>query len=207
MQRLYKDAHPQRLYYILQIVNRKYISKKSPLPFSRTKRIFIFHNESGDLKIMYTILMLLIILAGIFMTIAILMQNPKGGGLSSAFGGAGGGFGSMLGVRHASDILAKTTWGLAIGMTVLIFMLNMFFLPTQGTEESIIQRGSADQPMTPVQKSQQMQTQQPTQTPAGQTPAGQTPAGQTPAGQTPGQQAPGRNTPAQTPPSDNAPGK
>lgn len=108
---------------------------------------------------MFTFLMLLIVLVGILMTIAILMQNPKGGGLSSAFGGASGGVGSMLGVRHASDILAKTTWGLAIAMVVLIFALNMFFLPTEATQESIIQRQSADAPMSPMQKQEQMQQQ------------------------------------------------
>ncbi len=108
---------------------------------------------------MFTFLLLLIVLIGVVMTISILMQNPKGGGLSSAFGGAGGGMGSMLGVRHASDILAKTTWGLAIAMTVLIFAVNMFFLPSEATQDSIIQRSAADAPITPMQKQEQMQQQ------------------------------------------------
>lgn len=108
---------------------------------------------------MFTFLLLLIVLIGAVMTVAILMQNPKGGGLSSAFGGASGGMSSMLGVRHASDILAKTTWGLAIAMVVLIFAVNMFFLPSEGTQDSIIQRSAADAPMTPMQKQQQMQEQ------------------------------------------------
>lgn len=128
---------------------------------------------------MFTFLLLLIVLIGAVMTIAILMQNPKGGGLSSAFGGAGGGMGSVLGVRHASDILAKTTWGLAIAMVVLIFAVNMFFLPTEGTQESIIQRSAADAPMTPMQKQQQMQEQaQPQQAPAEGQPQEQAPAPQ-----------------------------
>ncbi len=108
---------------------------------------------------MFTFLLLLIVLIGVVMTISILMQNPKGGGLSSAFGGASGGMGSMLGVRHASDILAKTTWGLAIAFTILIFAVNMFFLPTEGTQDSIIQRQSTDAPITPMQKQEQMQQQ------------------------------------------------
>ena len=128
---------------------------------------------------MFTFLLLLIVLIGAVMTIAILMQNPKGGGLSSAFGGAGGGMGSVLGVRHASDILAKTTWGLAIAMVVLIFAVNMFFLPTEGTQESIIQRSAADAPMTPMQKQQQMQEQaQPQEAPAQGQPQEQAPAPQ-----------------------------
>ncbi len=108
---------------------------------------------------MFTFLLLLIVLIGVVMTISILMQNPKGGGLSSAFGGAGGGVGSMLGVRHASDILAKTTWGLAIAFTILIFAVNMFFLPTEGTQDSIIQRQASDAPISPMQKQEQMQQQ------------------------------------------------
>ncbi|PLX33448.1 MAG: preprotein translocase subunit SecG [Ignavibacteria bacterium] len=108
---------------------------------------------------MFTVLMLIIILISILITVTILMQNPKGGGLSSAFGGASGGMGSMLGVRHASDILAKTTWGLAITLTILIFAVNMFFLPSEGTQESIIQRNAAEAPLSPVEKQQQMQQQ------------------------------------------------
>jgi preprotein translocase subunit SecG len=122
---------------------------------------------------MYIFLMLLIILIGVVMTVGILMQNPKGGGLSSAFGGAGGGMGSMLGVRHASNILVKTTWGLAIAMTVLIFLLNMFFLPVEGTQDSIIQRGSVDQPISPVEKSEQMQAPPQQAQPQQQAPADQ----------------------------------
>lgn len=124
---------------------------------------------------MFTILMILILLIGIVMTATILMQNPKGGGLSSAFGGASGGFGSMLGVRHASDILAKTTWGLAIAMTVLIFAVNMFFLPSEGTQESIIQRSASEQPISPMEKQQQMeqQAQPPAEGGQQQAPAGQ----------------------------------
>ena len=123
---------------------------------------------------MFTFLMILIVLLGSVMTAAILMQNPKGGGLSSAFGGAGGGMGSMLGVRHASDILAKATWGLATAMVVLIFAVNMFFLPSEATQESIIQRQSSEAPISPMQKQEQMQQQaQPQQAPAQQAPAQQ----------------------------------
>jgi preprotein translocase subunit SecG len=141
---------------------------------------------------MFTFLIFVIVLIGILMTVTILMQNPKGGGLSSAFGGASGGVGSMLGVRHASDILAKTTWGLAIAFTVLIFAVNMFFLPTEATQDSVIQRSAAEAPMTPMQKQEQMQqqAQQPAQ---GQPAQGQPAQGQPAQGQpTQGQPAQGQ---------------
>lgn len=122
---------------------------------------------------MFTVLMLIIILISVMITVAILMQNPKGGGLSSAFGGASGGMGSMLGVRHASDILAKTTWGLAITFTILIFAVNMFFLPSEGTQESIIQRSAGEAPMSPAQQQQQMQQQAPAPTEQAPAPTGE----------------------------------
>lgn len=135
---------------------------------------------------MFYVLMILLILIGVMMTLTILMQNPKGGGLSSAFGGAS--VGSMLGVRHASDILAKTTWGLSIAFVVIIFMVNLFFLPSEGTRQSVIRGVESQQPVTPMQGAQQMQQQaqpaqqqpaqqqaQPAQQPA-QQPAPQTPA-------------------------------
>jgi len=130
---------------------------------------------------MFTVLMILIILISIAITATVLMQNPKGGGLSSAFGGSSGGLGTMLGVRHASDILAKTTWGLSIAFVVLIFAVNMFFLPTQGTQESIIQRQAGEAPISPMEKQQQMQDQAASPTGAEQAPP--PPGGQTaPAG-------------------------
>ncbi|MBE0645355.1 MAG: preprotein translocase subunit SecG [Bacteroidetes bacterium] len=125
---------------------------------------------------MFTLLMLVIVVIGVVMTISILMQNPKGGGLSSAFGGASGGVGSMLGVRHASDILAKTTWGLAIAFTVLIFAVNMFFLPTEGTQDSIIQRQASTEPISPMQKQEQMQQQMQQEQPQTAQPQGEQPA-------------------------------
>ncbi len=107
---------------------------------------------------MFTVLMIIIIFLGLAMTAVILMQNPKGGGLSSAFGGSGG-VGSMLGVRHASDILAKATWWMAGIFIVLSVLVNMFFLPTAGTQESVIQRAAQEAPITPMEGQQQMQQQ------------------------------------------------
>jgi preprotein translocase subunit SecG len=124
---------------------------------------------------MYIVLMVLIILVGFIITAVVLMLNSKGGGLSGAFGGAGAGVGSMLGVRRASDVLAKTTW-IAAGIFVfLIFVLNLFFLPTEGTEESVIQRTAAERPLTPAERAKQQPAQpmQPQQQPAQQQPAQQ----------------------------------
>jgi preprotein translocase subunit SecG len=131
---------------------------------------------------MFIVLMILTIIVGTLMAIVILMQSSKGQGLSGAFGGASGGVGTMLGVRRASDVLAKATWVLAGVFVFLIFLINLAFLPTATTEESIIQRSAAEQPISPVER-QQMQQQ-----PGGQQPGGQQPGGQQPGGQQPQQQ-------------------
>jgi len=131
--------------------------------------------DHGDF--MFYFLMILSIIVGALMTVVILMQNSKGQGLSGAFGGAAG-VGSVLGVRHASDVLAKATWVLAGTLVFIIFLINMFFLPSAATEESIIQRSSAETPMSPAQRQQQAPAQQ---APAQQAPVQQTPTQQAPA--------------------------
>jgi len=55
--------------------------------------------------------------------LVILVQNPKGGGLSSAFGGDSP---QMLGgVKKTTDFLDKATWGLVIGLFALVIAMNM----------------------------------------------------------------------------------
>jgi preprotein translocase subunit SecG len=135
---------------------------------------------------MFWFLMTLIILIGAMMTVVILMQSSKGQGLSGAFGGAGG-VGSMLGVRRAADVLSNATWILSGAFVVLIFAVNMFFLPSGGTQESIILKSMQEQPINgaqrpsaPPQGQQPAQQQQPTQqqqpAPQQAPPAGQQPA-------------------------------
>ena len=51
-----------------------------------------------------------------------MVQNPKGGGLSSSFGGGGGQ--SLGGVQNTNNFLDRTTWTLAIAMFALILLSN-----------------------------------------------------------------------------------
>ena len=59
-----------------------------------------------------------------------MIQNPKGGGLSSAFGGGN----QIMGARKTSDFLEKTTWMLAI-ILVSLALLSNFAIPRASTEE------------------------------------------------------------------------
>ena len=51
-----------------------------------------------------------------------MVQNPKGGGLSSSFGGSSQQLG---GVQKTSDFLDRSTWILAAFLLVLILLSNL----------------------------------------------------------------------------------
>ena len=80
---------------------------------------------------MLTFVMFLIIVVAILLTLIILAQNPKGGGLSSQFGGSGSS-NQMMGVKRTTDLLEKITWGFAIALVVL--SLSSSFLIGTATE-------------------------------------------------------------------------
>jgi len=52
-----------------------------------------------------------------FLIAAVLIQNPKGGGVDSTFGGSQAN--QMFGVARSADLIEKATWGLAIALFVL----------------------------------------------------------------------------------------
>lgn len=81
---------------------------------------------------MYTAAIILIIILSIFLVFAVLVQNSKGGGLSNQFSGNSS---QLMGVKKTSDLLEQITWGLAIGVMVLI--LSTSFLLGQPSEEGI----------------------------------------------------------------------
>ena len=64
---------------------------------------------------MYTLIIVLILLASVLMVGIVLIQESKGGGLASGFSASN----QIMGVRKTTDFLEKATWGLAIAMVVL----------------------------------------------------------------------------------------
>ena len=70
---------------------------------------------------MYTVLLILAILVCVLLAIIVLVQNPKGGGLSSNFSSSS----QLLGVQKTGDILEKGTWVLAITLMVLSLGINV----------------------------------------------------------------------------------
>ena len=59
---------------------------------------------------MYLLFVVLMVLAAILMCFVVLVQNSKGGGLSSSFASSN----QIMGVRKTTDFIEKLTWGLAI---------------------------------------------------------------------------------------------
>jgi preprotein translocase subunit SecG len=76
---------------------------------------------------MYFALVIIAILVCALLALFILIQNPKGGGLSSGFSGSN----TIMGVQRTGDFLEKGTWFLAISLMVLAILVNMV-IPKSG---------------------------------------------------------------------------
>ena len=59
---------------------------------------------------------ILISLISILLMGAVLIQNPKGGGVDSTFGGAQAN--QMFGASKSTDFIEKVTWGLAAALFI-----------------------------------------------------------------------------------------
>ena len=72
---------------------------------------------------MLALIVTLITITAILLVLIILAQNPKGGGLSSQFGGSG--TSQIMGVKRTTDLLEKITWGFSIALVVLTLITNL----------------------------------------------------------------------------------
>ena len=82
---------------------------------------------------MYLLFLILILIASVLMCFIVLIQNSKGGGLASGFASSN----QIMGVRKTTDLLEKTTWGLAIAMVVLS-VATAYVLPSTTESGSVI---------------------------------------------------------------------
>ncbi|MDH3321616.1 MAG: preprotein translocase subunit SecG [Flavobacteriaceae bacterium] len=80
----------------------------------------------------YFLFLILIIIVSVLLILVIMVQNPKGGGLSSSLGGAGST--SLGGVQSTTNFLDKSTWTLAISLFALILLSN-FAIPRNNTAD------------------------------------------------------------------------
>lgn len=70
---------------------------------------------------MFYVLIVIAIVICVVLGLFILIQEPKGGGLSSGFAGSN----NIMGVQRTSDILEKGTWILVISLMVVVLMINV----------------------------------------------------------------------------------
>lgn len=77
---------------------------------------------------MTVLFLILIILACIILSLIVLVQNPKGGGLAGNIAGFSNQF---MGVKQTTDVLEKGTWIFAAVIAVLC-LLSTFFISGGG---------------------------------------------------------------------------
>src|SRR6478672_11760794 len=70
----------------------------------------------------------LVILSSIILGLIVLVQNPKGGGLSGTLGGFSN---QLMGVKQTTDVLEKGTWVFA-AIVGLLCLMSPAFIPTEG---------------------------------------------------------------------------
>ena len=75
------------------------------------------------MNVLFTILTVLVLLASGLLTLIVLLQNGKGGGLASNFVAGN----QTFGVRQTTDILEKITWGLAIFILVVSIIASFTY--------------------------------------------------------------------------------
>lgn len=81
----------------------------------------------------YSLLIGLMVLAAVLMCFVVLVQNSKGGGLSSSFAASN----QIMGVRKTTDFIEKLTWGLAIFM-VVVSVATSYVVPSATESSSVI---------------------------------------------------------------------
>ncbi len=82
---------------------------------------------------MITALTVLIALIAVLLMGAVLIQNPKGGGVDSTFGGSQAN--QMFGAAKSTDFIEKITWYLAIAIFVLCIATTFFLGDSVAAEQ------------------------------------------------------------------------
>lgn len=80
---------------------------------------------------MTTLLIAVIVIACVVLGFFILVQKPKGGGLSGSFGGMST---QVMGVQKSGDVMEKGTWYIMILIAVLS-IASTFTLDLRGTPQ------------------------------------------------------------------------
>lgn len=97
---------------------------------------------------MTILFLILIILASVILGFLILVQAPKGGGLSGSIGGFSNQF---MGVKQTTDVLEKGTWVFASVIAVLCLLSTVFISGGTTKSESILDKVNTSGGAVPAQ--------------------------------------------------------
>lgn len=106
---------------------------------------------------MTILFIILIILACVILSLIVLVQNPKGGGLAGNIAGFSTQF---MGVKQTTDVLEKGTWIFAAVIGILCIVSSMFIpgsrsprvqTPTEQTAPAPVQNPAPVNPGAPAQ--------------------------------------------------------
>jgi preprotein translocase subunit SecG len=93
---------------------------------------------------MIILFLILIVIAAVGLGFVVLVQNPKGGGLSSSVGGFSN---QLMGVKQTTDVLEKGTWLFAaiIGLLALFSTVFLRGGSAGNFDNSVIQKLNTNQ--------------------------------------------------------------
>jgi len=98
---------------------------------------------------MYLVIVILIVIVCVLLGLIVLIQNPKGGGLTSNFSSSS----QLMGVQKTGDFLEKGTWILAISLMVLSLAVNVVSKGTTANGNNVPNQDlieKASKPAAPV---------------------------------------------------------
>jgi len=95
---------------------------------------------------MYAVVMFVHVLVCILLIIVVLLQQTKGAGMGSVFGG-GGGSDTLFGGKGATPFFVRLTSGLAIGF--FLTSLTLVLLSRRPRPTSAVEKGMQEMPVQP----------------------------------------------------------
>lgn len=120
---------------------------------------------------LYTLCIVLILIASVLIVLAVLVQSPKSG-MAANFGASN----QVMGVRQTADFLEKFTWGMAVAILVLSLMATLAMdshLVSESNSSAAKDAGALIEKMTtnePVMPQAEIPAVEP-ESPAAETPA------------------------------------
>jgi preprotein translocase subunit SecG len=88
---------------------------------------------------MYIVISIIILILCVLLSLVVLVQNPKGGGLSQSLGGVSS---QVFGAKNSTGLVENVTWYLALAIVVLSMSSVLFISGTDSPDA--IQKSDAE---------------------------------------------------------------